>query len=117
MKARRRRIVLTLLKYSTLDCPACQAAALYDARIAEECGLAFVNVDLRDPAVYRRFRPVLMQQYPLKKEMRVPAYILVDDPEGDFRIYGEISGGPPESMFRSLLEGLLRDLPRDPVQS
>lgn len=60
--------MLTLLKYSTHDCSICQAAAAYDSRIANELGLAFVDVNLRDPDIYRRFRLVLLHQYPLKKE-------------------------------------------------
>lgn len=83
--------MLTLLKYSTHDCPNCQAAATYDSRIAKELGLAFVDVDLRDPDINGRFRLVLLHQYPLKKELKVPTYILTDDPEGTFTVHGEIS--------------------------
>lgn len=100
--------MLTLLKYSTHDCSICRATAVYDSKIAAEMGLKFVNVDLKNPEIYRRFRSVLLKQYPLKKELMLPTYILVENPEGDFEIHGEISGGPTEGMFRSLLEELIR---------
>lgn len=76
-------------------------------------GLAFIDVDLENPEIYRRFRAVLLKQYPLKKKLTLPTYILAEDPEGDFEIHGEISGGPPEDMFRSLLEELIRGIQQD----
>jgi thiol-disulfide isomerase/thioredoxin len=99
--------VLTLLKFSTPECPICQTMATFDAKVAEELGLAYVAVDLRSPDIYRRYRNVLLKQYPLKRELQLPTYILVDDPEGEFKIHGDISGGLPESMFRSRLQELM----------
>lgn len=105
--------MLTLLKYSTHDCSICRTTAAYDSKIATEMGLAFVDVDLENPEIYRRFRAVLLKQYPLKKKLMLPTYILAEDPEGDFKNHDEVSGKPPEDMFRSLLEELIRSLQQD----
>ncbi|MGB5136589.1 MAG: thioredoxin family protein [Prochlorococcaceae cyanobacterium] len=99
--------MLTLLKYSTPECPICQTMSAFDAKVAEELGLTYLVVNLRSPDIYRRYREVLLRQYPLKRELKLPTYILVDDPEGEFTIHGDISGGLPESMFRSRLQELM----------
>lgn len=99
--------MLTLLKYSTPECPVCQTMATFDAKVAEELALAYVVVDLTSPDIYRRYRGVLLHQYPLKRELKLPTYILVDEPEGDFTIHGDISGGLPEDLFRSRLKELI----------
>lgn len=98
---------LTLLKYSTHDCPACQAMAPFDVQVATAMGLAFVDVDLKSPEIYGRYRKILLQQYPLKRELGLPTYLLVEQPEGAFAIHGEISGGMPEPAFRDKLARLL----------
>ncbi|MCP9927744.1 thioredoxin family protein [Cyanobium sp. CH-040] len=99
--------MLTLLKYSTPECPVCRTMATFDARVAEELAVAYVVVDLTSPEIYRRYRGILLQKYPLKRELKLPTYLLVDDPEGDFTIHGDISGGLPEDLFRSRLEALV----------
>lgn len=99
--------MLTLLKYGTHECSICHAMADYDSRIAKELGLGFVEVDLMAPEIYRRYRAVLLHQHPLKQELRIPAYVLVEEPEGSFRIHGEISGDIPEDRFRALLQELI----------
>lgn len=99
--------MLTLLKYSTPECSICQAMAAFDAKVAKELGIAYVVVDLKTPEIYRRYRGVLLQQYPLKRELKLPTYILVDEPEGAFTIHGDLSGGLPESVFRTRLEELI----------
>lgn len=103
--------VLTLLKYSTHDCPACQRMAAFDASTARSMGLSFVDVDMKSPEVYGRYRKILLQQYPLKRELGLPTYLLVDNPEAAFAILGEISGGMPEPAFRDKLNRLLEQNP------
>ena len=39
----------------------------YDGKVAEELGLGFVSVMLQDTETYRKYRKVLMAQYPTKK--------------------------------------------------
>lgn len=79
----------------------------FDAKVAEELGLAYVVVDLKSPDIYRRYRAILLRQFPLKRELKLPTYILAENPEGEFTIHGDMSGGMPESMFRSRLKELI----------
>lgn len=104
--------MLTLLKYSTHECSICQAMAAYDGKVAHALGLDFVDVDLRSTDIYRRYRAALLQQHPMKQELRLPTYLLVEDPEGKPLVYGEISGGLPEELFRSRLKDIMRQRPK-----
>ena len=90
----------TLLKFSSEDCGTCHRMAHYDARVAEELGLEFVSVMLQDTDTYRRYRRVLLAQYPNKEGMGWPTYLLVSEVETDFVIHGEIRGGMPKGDFR-----------------
>lgn len=103
--------MLTLLKYSTHDCHACQSMAAIDSKVATELGLAFVDVDLRSPEIYKRYRRILLEQHPLKSALALPCYLLVGDPEGRAVIHAEIVGAMPEQEFRSRLQALIRELP------
>ena len=58
----------------------------YDGKVAEELGLGFVSVMLQDTETYRKYRKVLMAQYPNKEGMGWPTYLVVSDPEGEFVI-------------------------------
>jgi thiol-disulfide isomerase/thioredoxin len=97
----------TLLKFSSEDCGTCHRMAHYDARVAEELGLEFVSVMLQDTDTYRRYRRVLLAQYPNKEGMGWPTYLLVSDVETDFVIHGEIRGGMPKGDFRERLQATL----------
>jgi thiol-disulfide isomerase/thioredoxin len=99
--------MVSLLKFGTHDCPLCQRMADFDSRVATALGLAFVNVDMKDPQVYGRYRKVLLQHYPLKHELHLPTYLLVDDPEGAFSIHGEVVGPCSEAEFKTRLQALL----------
>lgn len=101
--------VLTLLKYSTHDCSICQRMATFDARVAAELGLAFVDVDMKNPLIYGRYRKVLLHHYPLKQNLGLPTYLLVENPEENFSIHGEIAGGLPEDRFLARLQELLHE--------
>lgn len=103
--------MLTLLKYGTHDCQACRRMAGFDAGVAASLGLAFVDVDMKNTELYRRYRTVLLQRYPLKRELQIPAYLLVADPEGDFSIHGEIAGPCSQADFASCLRAQLETLP------
>ncbi|MFM7228593.1 MAG: TlpA family protein disulfide reductase [Cyanobacteriota bacterium] len=98
---------VTVLKFSSEDCGTCHRMSHYDARVAEELGLAFVSVMLQDTETYRRYRKVLLAQYPNKEGMGWPTYLVVEDPEGDFRIHGELRGGMPKGDFRERLTALI----------
>ncbi len=103
--------MLTLLKFSTQDCPACESMAAIDSQVATDMGLAFVNVDMRDPETYRHYRQVLLRRHPSKNMLALPSYFLVSDPEGDAEIYGEVIGSMAEQEFRSMLLELMAAAP------
>jgi hypothetical protein len=98
---------LTVLKFSSEDCGTCHRMSNYDARVAEELGLQFVSVLLQDTHTYRRYRKVLLAQYPNKEGMGWPTYLVVSNPESDFIIHGEVKGGMPKGDFRERIRATL----------
>jgi len=98
---------LTVLKFSSQDCGTCHRMAHYDAKVATELGTELINVMLQDTNLYRRYRKVLLAQYPNKEGMGWPTYLLVSDLEGDFTIHGALRGGMPKGEFRQKLAALL----------
>ena len=101
---------ITLLKFSSEDCGTCHRMSHYDAKVAEELGLTFVSVMLQDTETYRRYRKILLAQYPSKEGMGWPTYLLVSDVEAEFTIHGELKGGMPKGDFRERLQSVLSDL-------
>jgi hypothetical protein len=99
--------MLHVLKFSSEDCGTCARMSHYDALVCTELGCTLVSVMLQDTETYRRFRRVLLAQYPNKEGMGWPTYLLVSDPEGDFTIHGELKGGMPKGDFRQRLSDLL----------
>lgn len=77
--------------------------AEFDSTVATELGLDFVDVDMRDPESYRPYRPILLRQHPLKTELALPAYLLVNDADGECVIHAEINGAMPRDRFRALV--------------
>lgn len=100
-------LMFHVLKFSSEDCGTCHRMGHYDATVCAELGLTFVSVMLQDTITYRRYRKVLLAQYPDKQGMGWPTYLLVSEPEGDFTIHGELRGGMPKGDFRSRLQALL----------
>ena len=96
-----------VIKFSSEDCGTCHKMSHYDAKVAEELGAEFVSVMLQDTDEYRKYRKILLKQYPNKEGMGWPTYLLVTEPEGDFTIHGEIKGGMPKGDFRNRLGSLL----------
>ena len=96
-----------LLKFSSEDCGTCHRMSHYDASVAEALGCSFVSVMLQDTEVYRKYRKVLLAQYPNKEGMGWPTYLLVSNPEAEFVIHGELKGGMPKGDFRTKLQALL----------
>lgn len=97
----------TVLKFSSKDCGVCHRMAHYDAKVATELGAELISVMLQDTDTYRRYRKVLLAQYPHREGMGWPTYLVVSDPEGAFTIHGELKGGMPKGEFRRKLSGLL----------
>jgi len=96
-----------VLKFSSKDCGTCHRMSHDDEEVCSELGCSFVGVKLQDTDTYRRYRRVLLAQYPNKEGMGWPTYLLVTDPEGAFTILGELKGGMPKGGFRQRLSVLL----------
>lgn len=96
-----------VLKFSSEDCGICHKMSFYDAKVAEELGLTFVDIKMQDTATYRKYRHVLLAQYPDKSEMGWPTYIVCEEPEGEFKVLGEVKGGHPKGEFRKRLQAVV----------
>ncbi len=81
--------------------------SFYDQKVTEELGLEFVDVKMQDTDTYRKYRKILLSQYPDKSEMGWPTYIVCDSPNADFQILGEVKGGHPKGEFRSRLKAVI----------
>jgi len=97
----------SLIKFSSEDCGTCHRMSFYDSKVANELDIDFISVKLQDTTVYRKYRPILLKQYPTKEGMGWPTYLLVDNPEGDFQILGELKGGIAKGDFRERLAKLI----------
>ena len=100
---------ISLIKFSSEDCGTCHRMSFFDSKVANELGIEFINVKLQDTQVYRKYRSILLKQYPSKEGMGWPTYLLVENPEGDFSIVGELKGGIAKGDFRERLSKLLTD--------
>ena len=97
----------SVLKFSSEDCGICHKMSFYDAKVANELGLDFVDIKMQDTATYRKYRRVLLTQYPDKSDMGWPTYIICEEPEGEFKILGEVKGGHPKGEFRKRLQAVI----------
>ncbi len=79
----------------------------YDSKICEELGIEFVGVMMQDTIMYRKYRNILLAQYPNKEGMGWPTYLLVQDPDSEFKILGEIKGGMTKGDFRDRLKKIM----------
>lgn len=83
--------------------------SFFDQKVVEELGLRFISVKMQDTETYRKYRKILLAQYPNKAEMGWPTYLICDAPEGEFKILGEVKGGHPKGDFRSRLQTVLAE--------
>tara|TARA_B100001250_G_scaffold264845_1_gene228355 strand:+ start:2459 stop:2713 length:255 start_codon:yes stop_codon:yes gene_type:complete len=81
--------------------------SFYDSKVTNELGVEFISVKLQDTQVYRKYRPILLKQYPTKQGMGWPTYLLVSNPEGEFEIIGELKGGMSKGDFREKLSKII----------
>lgn len=85
--------------------------SFYDQKVADELGLTFVDVKMQDTATYRKYRKILLSQYPDKSEMGWPTYIICESPETeDFKILGEVKGAHPKGEFRTKLQEVVAQM-------
>ncbi len=97
-----------VIKFSSEDCGICYKMSFYDEKVTNELGLDFVNVKMQDTATYRKYRRILLAQYPDKSDMGWPTYLVCEAPESeDFQVLGEVKGGHPKGEFRSKLQAVL----------
>ena len=100
----------SLIKFSSEDCGTCHRMSFFDSKVADELEIEFISVKLQDTLVYRKYRSILLKQYPTKEGMGWPTYLLVDDPEGEFKIIGEVKGGMAKGDFRERLTKLVSNV-------
>lgn len=81
--------------------------SFYDQKVTEELGLEFVDVKMQDTETYRKYRKILLSQYPDKSEMGWPTYLVCHSPNADFKVLGEVKGGHPKGEFRSRLQAII----------
>lgn len=98
---------LAVIKFSSEDCGICHKMSFYDRKVTEELGLEFVDVKMQDTSTYRKYRKVLLTQYPDKSQMGWPTYLVCDSPEADCQSVGEVKGGHPKGEFRSRLQSVV----------
>lgn len=101
---------LAVIKFSAEDCGICHKMSFYDEKVARELDLDFIDVKMQDTATYRKYRKILLAQYPNKEDMGWPTYLVCDSPEKDFKIIGEIKGGHPKGEFRQRLQAIINDI-------
>ena len=97
----------SLIKFSSEDCGTCHRMSFFDSKVASELGIEFISVKLQDTVTYRKYRPILLKQYPSKEGMGWPTYLLVENPNGEFAIIGELKGGIAKGDFRERLAKLI----------
>ena len=100
-------MVLAVIKFSSEDCGVCHKMSFYDKKVASELNLEFIDVKMQDTATYRKYRKILLTQYPDKSQMGWPTYIICESPESEFKILGEVKGGHPKGEFRNRLQAVL----------
>jgi len=80
--------------------------AEYDSEVAKEKGLPFLEVNVNDADIYKKYRHILLHQFPMKRELKYPTYLLVENPQGDFVVQGEIVGSCSREEFSDRLDSL-----------
>ncbi|ABX08859.1 thioredoxin family protein [Prochlorococcus marinus] len=97
----------SVIKFSSEDCGTCHKMSHYDSKVSNELECEFINVVLQETQVYRKYRRILLKQYPNKEGMGWPTYLIVSNPEEEFTIKGEIKGGMQKGDFRSKLKAII----------
>jgi hypothetical protein len=97
------------MKFSTHDCPSCAEMAGFDASVAAELGLSFLDVDMRNVDSYKLYRKYLLYHRSGRRTIALPTYILVDMQDDEFSVHGELMGLMSLDRFRCSLANLLTD--------
>jgi|LakMenE01Jun11ns_1017448.scaffolds.fasta_scaffold8518112_1 hypothetical protein len=73
--------------------------------------MPWARVDLCQPEdheIDHRCRRILLEGLPLRAELSLPPWLLVRDPDGDFRLRGEFVGCAPKDSFEQSLRDLMQ---------
>tara|TARA_Y100001968_G_scaffold289614_1_gene292760 strand:+ start:814 stop:1122 length:309 start_codon:yes stop_codon:yes gene_type:complete len=100
-------MTLSLLKFSSEDCGTCHRMSHYDLKVSQELGCEFIDIKLQDTLTYRKYRHILLSQYPDKKGMGWPTYLLVSNIDTENKVIGELKGGMSKGEFRENLSGII----------
>ena len=98
------------MRFGTHDCPVCQEMAGFDASVAAELGLSFVDVNLKNIDSYCAYRKYLLYHRSGRREIALPTYILVDLRGDDFAVHGEMTGSMSRERFRVYLEEMVKQV-------
>ncbi len=102
-------MAIAVIKYSSEDCGTCHRMSHYDSSVAIELGYDFIDVPMQNTQIYRKYRNILLSQYPNKEGMGWPTYLVVKSPESQFEIIGEVKGGMSKGDFREKLKSIQSD--------
>lgn len=81
----------------------------FDHTVAEALGLDFIDVNMKDPDSYQPYRDLLLSQYPGKRDLSLPTYLLARGQDGGVSVQADLVGAMEEEVFRSRLKALLQD--------
>jgi hypothetical protein len=70
-----------VIKFSSEDCGICHKMSFYDQKVVEELGLQFIDVKMQDTATYRKYRKILLAQYPDKEGIAGPPISSATNPK------------------------------------
>ncbi len=79
----------------------------YDSKVTEELNCQFIDVKMQDVQMYRKYRHILLEKYPDKQGIGWPTYLLVTEPDGEYKLLGELKGGMQKGDFRDKLTKLI----------
>ncbi len=100
---------ISILKFSSEDCGTCHRMSHYDENVSNELDCNFISVVLQDTVTYKKYRKILLKQYPNKQGMGWPTYLVVKNVDDDFEIIGEVKGGMSKGDFRSRLSKIVSE--------
>ena len=101
---------VSIIKFSSEDCGTCHRMSFYDESVSKELGIVFIDVPMQNVNVYRKYRKILLDKYPNKKDMGWPTYILITGSEEDYTIIGEVKGGMSKGDFRDKLKNQIESI-------
>ena len=96
-----------VIKYSSSDCGTCHRMSHYDESVVLEFGLEFIDVPMQETQIYRKYRKILLSQYPNKEGMGWPTYLIVSSLDDDFKLIGEVKGGMSKGDFRTKISEVI----------